>query len=50
MMAPRLRKLTNAGWSSRGFKWQGASDVGEERGQLGRWVGARPAPPVELHQ
>src|SRR5262249_6326623 len=37
-----------AGWSSRGFKRAGAGDVGEERGQLGRWGAARPALPVTL--
>jgi DNA invertase Pin-like site-specific DNA recombinase len=34
----RLDRLV-AGWSSRSFKWAGARDVGEERGQFGRWGG-----------
>jgi hypothetical protein len=37
-----------AGWSSVAVKWEGARDVGEERGQRGRWGGARPASPIEL--
>ncbi len=45
--SPRILHLV-AGWSSRGFKRAGAGDVGEERGQLGRWSGARPALPVPL--
>jgi len=30
-----------AGWSSRGVKWAGVRDVGEERSQRGRWGGGR---------
>src|SRR5258706_10901805 len=37
-----------AGWSSRSLKRAGMRDVGEERGQLGRWGGGRPACPIEL--
>src|SRR5262249_23766374 len=44
-------KVLVGGWSGRGgrcgrLKGEGAGDVVEERGQLGRWGTARPARPV----
>ncbi len=48
MQEPNGVRRLDAGWSSRSLKRAGMRDVGEERGQLGRWGGGRPACPIEL--